>query len=189
MVSRGSSVRYNSLEHLKKWKQTKQYPQIHNKIYTLVENYLTGNSVLDLCCSTGLLGHRVKHHLGIEAIGLDADHKAIVASQEHHNLKIIPYKIEPQNMSGLFAIISQYKIDTLIARRCIPEIFGENILAGHYFSAMLAKANVKQIFLQGRVLTKNSTHPLKSVACEVDLFKKDYLVFRAYKDVACLYRK
>jgi hypothetical protein len=62
----------------------------------------------------------------------------------------------------------------MLARRCLPELFGDDLPLGRDFAAAIHGAGIKEIFLEGRVVTQGAVNVLKSVADEVDLLSGHY---------------
>ncbi len=183
-------MRYNSIEHLVRWESTGKYPIIHNKLYKIIERNLRGESVLDLCCSTGLLGQRISSLLGVKTVGIDADITAIENARSYGvDVDIQVLKINPINLDPIMEVISNYKITALVARRCMPELFSANILTAHNFSSHLASADVEEIFLQGRVRTKAATNLLPTLDAEIKLFLKEYDLVERIGDVAYMRKR
>jgi len=182
-------MRFNSIERLEQWKEN-QYPTIHDKIFDLIEEHMIGNSACDLCCSTGLLGQRIKTELNKNAIGIDVDKEALTNAKNFGiNIPLFLCDIDADNPKPFMTILEEQGIDTLIARRCISEIFFKKISSGVSFAKRLKETNVQQIFFQGRQVRANSNHPLKSVNEEIALFQKDWKTVQHWGDCALLIRR
>lgn len=180
-------MRFNSTEYLEKWEKTGQYPKIHNDIAFLFEQYSKGNRVLDLCCSSGLLGERLHRKLGVHAVGIDGDRIAIekalkfgVSMQIHH------LKIKRQSLKDVVQIIENDRLNTIIARRCVPELFADDIEFGYEFAHQMKNIGIKEIFLEGRAKTKSSNNKLNSLNKEVAVFSEYYKLVKTHKNTAYL---
>jgi SAM-dependent methyltransferase len=182
-------MRFDSTEHLEVWRRTGRFPAIHDSIFSAIENFMRGSRVLDLCCSTGLLAQRLAKLLKVTAVGVDADARALERAWEAGvDVPLVEMKINDETMSELASVIRAHRIDVLVARRAMPELFGDNLPLGHQFSAMLYDLNVREIFLEGRVATRNAVNPLASIDKEVELFGGHYVLARSIRSVAYLKR-
>lgn len=180
-------MRFDAHEYVDTWKATGRYPAIHDDIFHAIQSFMCGKSALDLCCSTGLLGTRVLKKLGVNVIGLDADTKAVdYAKQAGIPIEIINATLARKNMKDLAQLCQTNKIDTLLARRCMPELFGDDLEAGRKFSDLLSLAGIKEIFIEGRISSSRSVNNLSGIKQEVELFTNNYKVARVYKNVAYL---
>ncbi len=180
-------MRFDAQEYVDTWKSTGRYPAIHDDMFTAVQAFMQGKSALDLCCSTGLLGNRIMQKLGVRCIGVDGDLAALALGDEAGlMMPLIDLAITPDTMKDLYKLCQAHKIDTVIARSCMPELFGQDLSAGRKFAENLAKIGVKEIFLEGRVATKNSVNQLATLKNEVELFPPHYKVVRVHKNVAYL---
>lgn len=180
-------MRFNSEQHLVTWQDKKRFPAIHDDIFHAILTYGKGKSFLDLCCSTGLLAERIKQHLVYDVIGIDADEAAInLADLSGIKVPLICLKIVPETAKELAKIIEKFKIDTVVARRCFPELFGNDIEFGEVFAEILSQVGVKEIFIEGRIATKTATNALATLEDECQLVSKYYKVIKIYKNVAYL---
>jgi len=180
-------MRFNSEQHLVTWKTGKRFPAIHDDIFHAILAYSKGKSFLDLCCSTGLLAQRIKQHLVYDVIGVDADETAVsLASLSGIDVPLICLNILPETLKELAQIIKKFKIDTLVARRCFPELFGNDIEFGQVFIELLSQLGVQEIFIEGRITTKTAINALASLEDECQLVSKHYKVIKIHKNVAYL---
>ena len=162
-------MRFNSPEHLETWKRTKRYPAIHDAMFDAAGSLLRGTRVLDLGCSYGLLGSRIAKLLGYDtAIGVEAD-KSVISAAEQAGVSLVFHNIRvaADTMSQLEAIILAHGINVIIARRIMPELFGDNLQLGADFAGMCAYCGVKEMLIEGRVLSGRSTNALASIDAEV----------------------
>lgn len=166
-------MRFDSQEHLDRWKATGEFPAIHDAIFSLMEQRLVGRTglrVLDLACSTGLLGERIWQRLpGVEyVLGLDSDGDAMCrGANAGITVPTLNQSVRPGSMVSLQAQMMKIHINVVVARRCIPEIFGGQPDLARSFMSILASTDVTDLFIEGRVESARSTHPLKSVNQEI----------------------
>jgi hypothetical protein len=182
-------MRFDSTEHVRAWVARRQYPAIHNDIFTAVQTFSTGTSGLDLCCSTGLLGSRVAKQLRVPCIGVDVDKDAV----EFARLAGVPMAITimpvtPDTLEQLVGIVKDAKVDMILARRCFPELFGSNRPFGEAFAKAMHGAGVKEIFIEGRVPVAKPINSLDTLKKEVELMSPYFKATRAHRNVAYLKR-
>jgi SAM-dependent methyltransferase len=186
--NKNAHKRFNSPEHLDVWRAIGRFPSIHDALYQLIAEQSDGKGFLDLCCSTGLLGQRIlKGIKGARVYGVDADIKAldaaVVAGITYPMLKLT---LMPAMIETFLAHVRDNRIDVLVARRCMPELFGSDRAFGLAFVEGIAKAGVKEVFLQGRVPTVKAVNQLASIQQEIALFASRYTVIAQKNDCAAL---
>lgn len=178
-------MRYDDKWHIGHFKETGKYPQIHNNLFNFILNVMPLHArMLDIGCSTGLLAQRL-HHTGYDCHGIDSDREAILASP-YPAVTILT--IEPP-FDKFFAYVDLHKIDTLVARRIFPELFGHNLDAGKTFTRYCWVHGITKIFLEGRQAHKNPINPLASVDDEIQLLSSHYEVKNHYGNIAYLTAK
>ena len=154
------------------------YPAIHLGLVEYVKRNLRSRpNFLDLGCCYGLLGRRLIDKFDGEVpmcVGMDADAKVLVAARnagvEFARLKLIHCPDIAMSCKLLKAVIEEYELEVVIARRIFPELFGTDDrmrLAAPFFSA-LAESGIREIFIQGRVKCAAATNSLPSVQSEVN---------------------
>ena len=153
MKPRGRRLRFNDEQYLTDWVDKRQYPAIHNNIFSAIENWTRGKSALDLCCSTGLLAQRMSTQGKINSVGVDADSRAIALGIER-GIKVPLYllNIQSETLNDLAKIITTSNITLLVARRCLPELFGANADLANEFEEMIWSAGIEEIVLRGGLL-------------------------------------
>lgn len=169
-------MRYDSAAHLAAWAKDGTFPKIHNAIVNVAAAELGARVVLDLGCSYGLLGARlIKMGVVDIAIGVDIDgdvlqaaHDAGVPITQHH------LKIEPATFAELLASVRGHRVTAVLARRILPELFGHDIPAGKQFAHLLARAGVKEMVVEGRVISPSATNPLQSIDAEVAMLDEAF---------------
>lgn len=162
-------MRYNSPERLEEWKATGAFPAIHNDIFSYAASYLTTTRVLDLCCSYGLLGQRmVTFGLVDFACGVDAEMDTIEAAKAAGiTIPLYGLKITPETLDQFISIIREHKVNGIIARRCISELFPLQPAWAIQFADAVREAGVLEFILEGRAIVPKPTHPIPTIAEEV----------------------
>lgn len=180
------TLRFDSREHLDAWKATGRWPEIHTPVTNMALNMLYGMRLVDLGCSYGLLGARLKAVLGLEAVlGLDADAAVLQAAQEAG----VPIELTVLKITGyqdVLAAVSAFRADCMVCRRILPELFGHDLQEGDLFGAKMARAGVKEMIVQGRVDSGRATNALHNVDAEVDMLRRSYTLVRKEGSVAYL---
>lgn len=183
-------MRFNAPEYLEAWKANGLYPRIHKNIFNLITEHGQGGKMLDLCCSTGLLGLQVNDTGKYDTIGLDSDKTAIAFAKHLGNpMPIYEMKIDRTNLDAFMDIIKLEGITAIAARRCIPELFGDDLPCGITWITGIAEFGVEEIFLEGRVKTKNAVNHFDSIEKEINFFSLDYDLVTQNGNVAYLRRK
>jgi hypothetical protein len=180
--------RFNSPEHLETWKLRGRYPAIHDAIGDAAATYMRGSRLLDLGCSYGLLGARIAKEAGQAApIGIEADPKVIEASRAAGvPIGLIHWRVVESSLSELGKIVAGDGINVIIARRILPELFGNDLEFGKRFAATMAAAGVKEMFVEGRVVSARSTNALASIDHEVAMLSGSFHEVRRIKAVSYL---
>jgi hypothetical protein len=183
--------RFDSPEHVEAWQATGIYPRGHDDIAHMAMVHLRERRIMDLCCSTGLLGHRLLTSLKLDLVlSVDSSNAALSTGaaagliRDGHQLRV-----DRDSMPSLIGLIARERITAIIARRCIPELFGDDLALGHDFADLAAQVGVKQIFLEGRMVSANAMNRLASIDDEVELFDAHYKDAFRYRNVAVLVKR
>lgn len=183
-------MRFNSIEHLQAWQRTGRFPAIHDAIAAAVNSFGCSLGYLDLCCSFGLLGQRLIRENGCDVVGVDIDADAIAAGQAAGiKAKLIHMPVKPDTLKDLVQICQSNTLGGIVARRALPELFGHDLAFGETFTNAMADAGIKEIFIEGRVATRNATNPLSSIDKEVALLGSRYKQVRRVGAVSYLVLK
>lgn len=170
--------RYDSDEYLTAWRDRGVFPEIHADLWQLVNEETCGTSYVDLCCSIGLLGTHVIQSLKSPCIGIEGHGPSVEkAARFGVPLPIHQITVDRTSLDRLEALLKENRVDVLLARRCLSEIFagaGNGALVAdeefaRLFTAMLARCGVKQVFHQGRQVTRAAKHPVPDVQAEARL--------------------
>jgi hypothetical protein len=170
------SRRYDSEEYLQDWKTGGVFPDIHKPIVDLMAAHVGGREVvLDLCCSTGILGAQIRTRVTRNVVGIEGNLKPIALGRRYGVVQpIYEVTITPQTWPEVDKIISHQCVTVVVARRCLSEIFGERPEWGPVVAQNLKRLGVRRIFLQGRAFSKRSTHPIPNTEAEIRLLAGAY---------------
>lgn len=168
------SQRFNDIHYLVSWKAGDGFPAIHDDIFNMVQEVAPEGAILDLCCSTGLLAQRFLE-AGRVAYGIDGDRAAIARSMQYGiKVDLHAVNISPAAFPFLESFIESHEIRTIVARRCLPELFGQDLGAGRAFAALLQKCGIQHVFIEGRIPVKAAVNLLATIQDEVALFEERY---------------
>lgn len=184
-------VRFSSEDHLVRWRETGSFPAIHDDIRAMVSARAPAKPLLDLCCSTGLLGESLAAE-GFTVFGVDCNGKTIrLGVSSGVKMPMTAMTLRVDNWGMLAEFIALRGIVTIVARRCIPELFthAREQLHAERFVSMVALAGIEHVFLEGRIRTPRAVHPLRSVDREVAIFEKRYRVAYQQGNVVHLMKK
>lgn len=169
-------MRFSDGQYLKDWANDKSYPKIHDAMFNMIEKYQEGTGFIDLCGNHGMLATRIYENICENTILVDGDAGALKLGVSY-SIPVMAYHlmVTPKNYGKFFMLLSRHDIDTIVARRCISELFTDSsdpMCA--VFTNLCRKGGINQVFLQGRAPTKNATHPIPSIKEEMECFKADY---------------
>lgn len=182
------TLRYNSDEHIINFKKTGQYPKIHDDIIKLGSE-VPSKVVMDLGCSIGLLSHRLSNTNDL-VLAIEPSREALAKTIPKENIRYYNFKIQQNTLKDIALLIRKYNVDTIYARRVISEIYTTGGYSLVYaLSDVFYKANIKHIILEGRVESSRSVHKIKNTDKEIELFSKNFKVYKRYKNCAILIRK
>ncbi|MDC7784791.1 hypothetical protein PQJ75_00800 [Rhodoplanes sp. TEM] len=168
-------MRFDDPGYLAAWRAGR-YPRIHDAIFEMAVVYMRGTRVLDLGCSYGLIGDRlVRNGMAEFVVGVDAD-EAVLAQGRDAGVSGTLYslRVTEETLPELIELVSSRRLDVLVARRVLPELFGENVQLGRRFAHELRAAGIREVFVEGRVASVRSVNALRSIDEEVDLLSEAY---------------
>lgn len=171
------SKRFDSEQYVKEYQETGKFPAIHDELFNFIAAEANGERFCDLCCSTGLLGQRLKKKMpGCSFVmGVECDHKAIEAGKAAGvTIPVYEMTVNQENMPNLTELLYHHQVTVLVARRCLPEIFGADSSWRTFFVSELIDAGITEVFIQGRNDVKDHKNPLHNVTKEVELFHGYY---------------
>lgn len=160
-------MRFNAQELLNAWRYRQEWPAIHEDLYAFIQENGTSETYCDLCCSTGLLGQRIRMSGLGDVVGVEMDADAIRRKEAAGILfHVLQAFIREDNLDVIASFLAEHQVRTVVARRCIPEILDHGSWGPALVEAF-KEAGVREWFLQGRVPTSQATHPLFSVEKEI----------------------
>ena len=156
-------TRFNSPEYVKAWQATGAWPGIHRDMCeAILETPPAETTVLDLCCSTGLLGRWVMDHFDVPVLGMDSDERALdlgmTAGVFTANYAPIRQVISLNALPVIREFLEAFGVEYVLARRCLMEL--GSALPLEYLSHTLAEAGVLTIIMEGHVASNRSVNPL-----------------------------
>jgi hypothetical protein len=179
-------MRFNSIEYLFAYRKTGIFPAIHKNIASMALDHVQGRSGLDLCCSHGLLGQQLANRGGYVMAGIDSDFKAVDLAQIYVDMPVYQIRVDRNNLDKIRNTLYVRDITFIVARRCLPELFGDDLEWGIDFFAAMREYGVRELVLEGRVKTKNATNALHSLEAEIDLVSDSYTPYQQTGNVAYL---
>jgi hypothetical protein len=171
------STKFNSPDYLYQWKDRGLYPAIHDNMTYAAQEFLEGPSVLDLCCSFGLLGERIKSVCPKikSVIGIDCETPTLEAARTAGiSIPLYDLMVLPDTVHQLMELIVIHKITTIVARRALPELFSSNLDFGRTTVERWHKLGVKELLIEGRIQSRRTSNALGGVEMEIDLLKHHY---------------
>ncbi len=182
---KGEPVRFNSAERLDLWQNTGRFPAIHNDMAHAFSSFARGERALDLCCSFGLLAERIKRMYGAAVVGVDADESALEHGRSAGiTVDLLHMAVSADTLPALADLIASRKVSVLLARRCLPELFGGNIALGREFAQLMRDSGIEEVLIEGRVKTKKPRNALASIEDEIELMSGPFSLERRYRNVA-----
>ena len=84
-------------------------------------------------------------------------------------IRIFRMRVTVETLPEFAKVLQEVKPGALIARRVLPELWGEDRAGGLAFADVLAEEGVSEILIEGRVASERSTNALKGIDEEVEL--------------------
>lgn len=160
-----SANRYDSDEYLKAFKERREYPQIHEDLWSHI--YLRGVSgnCLDICASIGLLGQHVADVFPVKVVAVEALQVSIDSGAAAGvTVPTTQMYVTPETLDQFIQIVEENEVRTLLARRALSEVFpAKDDPFAYEFCRRIHDAGVNYVYIQGRAVSTRSTHPMKSV--------------------------
>lgn len=183
--------RFDSEEYLAAWKLHGFWPRIHDAMVRMVERCATRREeplrVLDLTCSTGLLGQRVSAIEKVEFVmGVDRDEKALAAGLAAGvNIPLERWSVVPGQLKAFVReVIVGHRINTIVARRCLPELFDRQMLFGAEWAREMRLAGVGDLLIEGRRRVARPVSVLHSVDQEIVMVGESYFPLHQDGEIA-----
>lgn len=193
-------MRFSDEEYLRAWKEDKIFPKIHQRIFDLFSMTFEAESVIDLCCCTGLIGQHIKEMHGINVVGVEGDPNWIERGKKWGiELPIYELWITPDTLATFLDIIKKEKVTGIVARRCISELFGNdekgrrlkspNWPWAEQFSEKILNAGITELWFEGRADQGRSVHPIPGTDEEIQCFSSKYKLAERYQTCAYMIPK
>lgn len=182
-------MRFNSREHLDPWRANGAFPAIHNDIFALIIDNLDEDArAVDLCCSLGLLGTRVMMAFPrVEVVGIDVDDRARRFAEQHGVPVLIARMHLKPPWTELETFLREGRTTAVFARRCLPELLGDlDAEERPLFGQALARAGVRQLFIEGRVDTRRASNALRNVDREIEVLEPTFQLRKRFRECAYL---
>jgi hypothetical protein len=168
--------RFDDEKYLQNFHEAGIYPAIHDRLFDFIEDHSSGGILADLGCCYGLLAHRLVHAGSFSgAVCVDPNKAYIKSAVKSPALKYVNGAINKVTLDEVIELFSVSNVRTVIARRVIPEISdGEGVGFIAEFAARLASIGVNDIFIEGRIVSSKSKHPLFSMQREIEALNVSY---------------
>lgn len=162
-------TRFNDPQHLEHWQATGRFPKIHDSIAAAIVRHDAGRRGVDVCCSTGLLAERLTGE-GFTVHGVDRDVTALDRARAAGvKAALLQLHLDGDGLAKMLQYATERQLTSLYCRRCLPELFGDDLALGKQFFKDAAASGITRLFLQGRNPVKNATNKLSSLAAEIAL--------------------
>ena len=182
-------MRFNDEIYLKQYYELKQFPKIHDDIFYLCQKLKGKHTAIDLGCCFGLLAKRLLFVFD-KVIGIESNTNYLEKAINCSKIKYYNIEVNMKTLSQLEQIIKKYKVDILVARRVIPELYetgGEELL--YFFKKTIYNSGINYIVLEGRKSNANAVNPLSTIEKEVKVFLDLYEIQEQYRNCILLRRK
>lgn len=172
------TTRYNSHAYVQAWQQDRAYPKIHVPITEAAVQYLRPEDgpLLDLGCSTGLLGRHLAD-LGYDVYWADRDDEAIgrgvqfgIIDPDRLRLGVL----NPESWDGFVDWVRDRGIRTLVARRVLC-VLSQRVPVPMMRDGFV-RAGFQRILLEGQRRDVRSTHPFGSADLQVAGMEPDFVM-------------
>lgn len=173
---------FDSEKLLTEWRDQGKWPSIHDEFIGLVHHTAAADaSIMDVCCSTGILPQRVQDQCGRRACGVEWLQSAIDTGRSFGvNVPILCSNINRDSLDVLAAWMADNGVSAVSARRCLSELAvppsrpngppSTNTIDFEFSEllfTMFRDAGVTDLWLQGRAFSTRSTHPVPDTDSEV----------------------
>lgn len=169
--------RFSSDEHLTRYLEAGTFPEIHRPMVEAVQWACADDArFLDLGACFGLLGAAVSAlRRGAMVIGVERSATAIEQAQRYGvPCQLVRFHVERDTLPELGRLIRKFKLNTIIARRVMPELWGDDLAGGRLFARTIKDAGIRQVLLEGRRASGAAKNPLSTVELEAALLAPHY---------------
>lgn len=185
-------TRFDDQTLLECFKRGRSFPKIHAPLFSFIMEHEEGSVALDLCCSTGLLGQRLRErrHRFSHVFGVEGNSEAIDrAERAGVTMPITQMIVNEDTLDDFLALLLRNRCDTIIARRCLPELFGDCISFGQTFMRSINDVGVQWLFIEGRRATSTPANALHSIEKEIELASAAFEVVEKRGAITLMGRK
>lgn len=184
------SRRFNDQSYIEEYHQLGRFPKIHDDIAALVSAKVKTAPAIDFGCNIGLLSVRLVKQIGLPSVvGIEPDPRDFARRVEHPSVSYYNMPVDRAHLDEIVKIIGAFGIKVVVARRVISEIGFNNFDFMPVLSGALAESGIEQIFLEGRVYSSKSVHPIPNSEKECKLLGERFTVADSYKNCRYLVRK
>lgn len=182
-------MRFDSDEHLERWRGTGRFPAIHDAVAKMVVEETRSTRWCDLCSSTGLLGARLRTRHRMFVVGIEGDADAVGRGiRAGVRLDgVLVTRIDFDHLDEVRMHLEAHRVQGIVARRCLPELFevpGNRAALPRLF----AEAGVQELVVEGRVASGRATSAFPSIVQEVEALAPFYVEARRVGAVSYLRR-
>lgn len=177
---------FDNEEYLIAWREKRQYPRIHRDIFNLFSSTFECTSVLDMCSCTGLLGTHIAEFHKIPAVGLEGNVEWIDRGRKWGiTLPTLQCWIGPKTLDIVIEWLEKNKVDGIVARRCLAELFAydENMKLrktpdydwAKVLTGTFREVGIREIWIEGgKPMKKPETHPVPNTIAGIKCFEPNY---------------
>ena len=172
-------TRFNSEDHLARYIEFGEFPSIHRPMVEAVQWACPDDArFLDLGACFGLLGAAVQTlRPKAVVIGVERSASAIELAQKYGlPCQLVRMHVSRETVTELAGLIRKFKLNTVIARRVLPELWGGDLEGGRMFAKTLRDAGIRQVLLEGRRPTGAPKSPLSTVELESAMLSPHFKV-------------
>jgi hypothetical protein len=181
---------FSSIPLLEQFRDHGRFPGIHDAMFNAVATHAKGRSLCDLGCCHGLMAQRLSMLPGFKVVGIEGNKRYVAEGRSHGiTAEILNLKVNQAAFGLVSNFLEKRKVDVIVARRVMPELWGEDIPGGKLFSKLLAGCGVKEIFLEGRIFSERATNALSTMSAEVELFIEEFQFSRLNNGIGYLSKR
>lgn len=155
-------VRFNAQTYLDEYRSSGKFPRIHDTLFNWTISRMRGDTVLDVCGSTGLLARRFIRS-GKLAVGVEGEKDSIERGVWGEDQPVKEMWISPETVWEMSDWMKHHQVTTVVARRCISELIPVFPVIGEVFIS----GGAKELFLEGRQRVAKPTHPCPDIDHEI----------------------
>lgn len=180
-------MRFDHAGHINAWRKHGLYPSIHRNIREAVVSWSQAPRLLDLCCCYGLIGQWLAQFAGVHVVGVDGSERVLAAARDAGiSIPLHAIAIKPDTAGEVMALIRDAELTGIIARRALPELFGDDLAFGRDFFAQARQAGIVEVFTEGRISSPAARNALASIDAEIELLAGSFALAKQVGNVAFL---